>query len=281
MKRFVSMFLVTTIPFFAMIALFLLVPLLSMIGGSFQAEDGGGFTISHYREIFSNPYYLQAFENSVLISFLSSLIGIVVAVFAAYAITRFSPLLQQRILVITNLTSNFAGIPLAFAFIVLLGNSGLFVLLAKHLGIDFSQSFTLYSWSGLTLVYIYFQLPLAIMLLYPLYHAIQKQWMEAAELLGASPWKFWLRIGFPVLLPGVVGTFSILFANAMGAYASAYALTGSNYNLVPIRIGALVSGDIFARPELGSALAVLLGLTLATALLVNEWLTRKIRRDLS
>ncbi|MBW5471052.1 ABC transporter permease subunit [Brevibacillus formosus] len=281
MKRFVSMLWITTIPFFAMIALFLLVPLLSMIGGSFQAEGGGDFTISHYREIFSNPYYLQAFENSVLISFLSALIGIVVAVFAAYAITRFPQSLQQRVLVITNLTSNFAGIPLAFAFIVLLGNSGLFVLLAKQLGIDFGESFTLYSWSGLTLVYIYFQLPLAVMLLYPLYNAIQKQWMEAAELLGASPWKFWLRIGFPVLLPGIVGTFSILFANAMGAYASAYALTGSNYNLVPIRIGALVSGDIFARPELGSALAVLLGLTLAGALLVNEWLTRKIRRDLS
>ncbi|NQF17517.1 ABC transporter permease subunit [Brevibacillus sp. HB1.3] len=281
MKRFVSMFWVTTIPFFAMIALFLLVPLLSMIGGSFQAEGGGGFTISNYREIFSNPYYLQAFENSVLISFLSALIGIVVAVFATYAITRFPQALQQRVLVITNLTSNFAGIPLAFAFIVLLGNSGLFVLLARQLGIDFSQSFTLYSWSGLTLVYIYFQLPLAVMLLYPLYNAIQKQWMEAAELLGASPWEFWLRIGFPVLLPGIVGTFSILFANAMGAYASAYALTGSNYNLVPIRIGALVSGDIFARPELGSALGVLLGLTLAAALLVNEWLTRKIRRDLS
>ncbi|MFI8715615.1 ABC transporter permease [Brevibacillus brevis] len=281
MKRFVRMFWVTTIPFFAMIALFLLVPLLSMIGGSFQAEGGGGFTMSHYREIFSNPYYLQAFENSVLISFLSALIGIVVAVFATYAITRFPQALQQRVLVITNLTSNFAGIPLAFAFIVLLGNSGLFVLLAKQLGIDFGQSFTLYSWSGLTLVYIYFQLPLAVMLLYPLYNAIQKQWMEAAELLGASPWEFWLRIGFPVLLPGIVGTFSILFANAMGAYASAYALTGSNYNLVPIRIGALVSGDIFARPELGSALAVLLGLTLAAALIVNEWLTRKIRRDLS
>ncbi|MED1723833.1 ABC transporter permease subunit [Brevibacillus parabrevis] len=281
MKRFASMLLVTTIPFFAMIALFLLVPLLSMIEGSFQAEGGGGFTISHYREIFSNPYYLQAFENSVLISFLSSLIGIIAAVFAAYAITRFPQSLQQRVLVITNLTSNFAGIPLAFAFIVLLGNSGLFVLLAKQLGIDFGQSFTLYSWSGLTLVYVYFQLPLAVMLLYPLYHAIQKQWMEAAELLGASPWHFWLRIGFPVLFPGIVGTFSILFANAMGAYASAYALTGSNYNLVPIRIGALVSGDIFARPELGSALAVLLGLTLAAALVVNEWLTRKIRRDLS
>ena len=63
-------------------------------------------------------------------------------------------------------------------------------------------------------------------------------------------------------LPSIAGTFSILFANAMGAYASAYALTGSTYNLVTIRIGALITGDIFAKPELGSAIAVFLGLTL-------------------
>ncbi|USG64225.1 ABC transporter permease subunit [Brevibacillus ruminantium] len=281
MKRFTSMLFLTTMPFFLLVILFLIVPLLSMINGSFQTDGGGAYTLNQYREIFTNPYYWQAFQNSVLISFLSSLVGIVAAVFATYAITRFPDRLQQRILVITNLTSNFAGIPLAFAFIVMLGNSGLFILLARKLGLDLSQSFSLYSWSGLTLVYIYFQLPLAVMLLFPLYRGVQKQWMEAAELLGASPLKFWLKIGLPVLLPGIAGTFSILFANAMGAYASAYALTTSNYNLVPIRIGALVSGDIFARPELGSALAVLLGLTLAIALTLNEWLTRRIRRDLS
>jgi putative spermidine/putrescine transport system permease protein len=143
------------------------------------------------------------------------------------------------------------------------------------------SSFNVYSWSGLVLIYIYFQLPLAVMLLYPVYQGIQSQWKEAASLLGASPLQFWLRIGVPVILPSIAGTFSILFANAMGAYASAYALTGSTYNLLTIRIGALTTGDIFAKPELGSAIAVLLGITLVTAMLINEWLTRKVRRDLS
>ncbi|WP_268625692.1 ABC transporter permease [Paenibacillus alvei] len=280
MKRINSMLYITIIPLLIFVALFMFVPLFTMISGSFQEDNGGAFTFNQYKEIFTNPYYWKAFENSILISLLSSLIGIIAAVFATYALTRFPKRVQERLLVITNLTSNFAGIPLAFAFIVLLGNSGLFTLLFRQFGIDMTASFNLYSWSGLTVIYVYFQLPLAIMLLYPMYHAIQDNWKEAASLLGASPFQFWKRIGLPVLLPGIAGTFSILFANAMGAYASAYALTGSNYNLVPVRIGALVSGDIFARPELGSALGVLLGLTLLAAMLVNEWLTRKVRRDL-
>jgi putative spermidine/putrescine transport system permease protein len=266
MKKGNALLLLAVIPFGTFVVLFLLVPVISMIWGSFQTDGGGAFTIAQYKEVLSNPYYFQAFQNSVLISFLSSAIGIIAAVFAAYAITRTPKHVRERLL--------------AFAFIVLLGNSGVFTLLCKQLGIDLG-SFQLYSWTGLTLIYVYFQLPLAVMLLYPIYYGIQEQWKEAAELLGATSTIFWLRIGLPVLLPGIAGTFSILFANAMGAYASAYALTGSTYNLVPIRIGALVSGDIFARPELGSALAVLLGMTLVAALLLNEWLTRKIRRNLS
>ncbi|WP_379967869.1 ABC transporter permease [Ectobacillus sp. sgz5001026] len=281
MKRINGMLVYSIIPFFIFVILFLLIPLCFMLYGSFQEDGGTGFTLKQYEEIFKNPYYHQAFQNSILISFSSSLIAIIIAVFAAYSITRFSKTIQDRILIFANLTSNFAGIPLAFAFIVLLGNSGLFTILFEKLGLSVFQSFNLYSWTGLVLIYVYFQLPLAVMLLYPVYQGIQTQWKEAASLLGASTFQFWLRIGVPIMLPSLAGTFSILFANAMGAYASAYALTGSTYNLVTIRIGALTTGDIFAQPELGSAIACILGLTLVIAMVINEWLTGKVRRDLS
>ncbi|WP_141770471.1 ABC transporter permease subunit [Bacillus sp. MUM 116] len=275
------MLIASIIPFFLIILLFLFVPLFFMIYSSFQGNGGTGFTFDQYKEIFKNVYYHQAFKNSILISLFSSLIAIVLAVFATYSITLFPKKVQERILVFANMTANFAGIPLAFAFIVLLGNSGLFTLLFKHFGWDMLSHFNLYSWSGMVLIYVYFQLPLAVMLLYPIYQGIQAQWKEAAFLLGASPAQFWLKIGAPIISPSIAGTFSILFANAMGAYASAYALAGSTYNLVTIRIGALTTGDIFAKPELGSAVACILGITLVIALLINEWLTRKIRRDLS
>ncbi|WP_286925901.1 MULTISPECIES: ABC transporter permease [Lysinibacillus] len=265
-------------PFVVLVLLFFLVPLLYMLITSFQNSDG--FTLAQYQSVLTNGYILQGFKNSITLSVISAVIALIITLFAVYAMMRFSPSMREKILILTNLTSNFSGIPLAFAFIVLLGNSGLFTLLFDKWGIDTFSSFSLYSWGGLLLIYIYFQLPLALMLLYPIYDGIQQQWKEAAALLGASTWQFWQKIGIPVMLPGIVGTFSVLFANAMGAYASAYALTSSNYNLVAIRIGSLIKGDIFAQPELASAIAVLLAVTMVTAMLLSEWSISKTRRKL-
>ena len=140
-KRGNGLLIASMIPFFLFVFLFLIVPLVFMIYGSFQGNGGIGFTFDQYKEVFQNAYYHQAFKNSILISFFSSLIAIVLAVFATYSITQFSKKIQDRILVFANLTSNFAGIPLAFAFIVLLGNSGLFTLLFKHFGWETLSSF--------------------------------------------------------------------------------------------------------------------------------------------
>ncbi|MFJ3387352.1 MULTISPECIES: ABC transporter permease [unclassified Lysinibacillus] len=265
-------------PFLVLVLLFFLVPLLYMLITSFQNSDG--FTFAQYQTVLTNDYILQGFTNSITLSVISAVIALIVTLFAVYALMRFSEPVREKILILTNLTSNFSGIPLAFAFIVLLGNSGLFTLLFDKWGIDTFSSFSLYSWGGLLLIYIYFQLPLALMLLYPIYDGIQQQWKDAAALLGASTWQFWMKIGIPVMLPGIVGTFSVLFANAMGAYASAYALTSSNYNLVAIRIGSLIKGDIFAQPELASAIAVILAVTMVTAMLLSEWSISKTRRKL-
>lgn len=249
-----------------------------MLLSSFSNSDG--FTLMQYKAALDNVFILQGFKNSITLSAISALIALVVSLFAVYAMMRFSEPIREKILVFMNLTSNFSGVPLAFAFIILLGNSGLFILMFEKMGIDALSSFSLYSWSGLLLVYIYFQLPLSLMLLYPIYYGIQQQWKDAAALLGASPFHFWTKIGVPIMLPGIIGTFSILFANALGAYASAYALTSSNYNLAAIRIGALLTGDIFAQPELASAIAVLLGVTMITAMLLSEWSIKRTRRNL-
>lgn len=179
---------------------------------------------------------------------------------------------------LSNMTSNFAGVPLAFAYIILLGNNGVFTLLFKQWGWSVFADFDLYSWSGLILVYVYFQVPLALLLLYPSFYGIREQWREAASLLGAGPWQFWKTIGLPILTPAIFGTLGILFANAMGAYATAYALVGGNYNLLAVRIGSLVAGDVVTQPEMGSTLAVLLGLTTILAVYLNHLMVRRTER---
>ncbi|WP_054955187.1 ABC transporter permease [Paenibacillus dakarensis] len=269
---------VLLVPFFLWIFAFLFLPAFSMFYSSFQNEGGGGFTLDQYVKALTNPLYSKAIGNSVLLSLVSSFVGIIIAVIAAYSFTTFSSRIRDRLLNVSNIMTNFAGVPLAFAFMILFGTNGMMTLLFQKLGLSFLV-FDLYTWSGLAWVYIYFQVPMGILLIYPSLYAIRTEWKEASSLLGASTWQFWRRIGIPVLLPGIAGTFSVLFANSMGAYATAYALALRNFNLLPIQIGGLVSGDIFPRQELGSALAVILFLILVIAMLVNEKMLQLTRKE--
>jgi putative spermidine/putrescine transport system permease protein len=266
------------IPLALMVLAFQLVPVLSMLTGSFRKEDGTGFTMGNYLHALQSAYYMQAIKNSLLISISSSVIGIVVGLLCAYCITRFTAAVRDRLLMLSNMTSNFAGVPLAFAYIILLGNNGVFTLLFKQWGWSVFSDFNLYSWSGLILVYVYFQVPLALLLLYPSFYGIKEQWREAAAMLGAGPWQFWKTIGLPILAPAIFGTLGILFANAMGAYATAYALVGGNYNLLAVRIGSLVAGDVVTQPQMGSTLAVLLALTTLLAVYLNHRMVRRSER---
>ncbi|SDG53454.1 putative spermidine/putrescine transport system permease protein [Fontibacillus panacisegetis] len=275
MKRRKRWFLLGLVPFVMMIVAFQLAPILSMLTGSISQGDGSGFTFGYYSRILQSDYYLKAIKNSLLISIFSSVIGIVVGLICAYSITRFSPKMRDRLLMLSNMTSNFAGVPLAFAYIILLGSNGVFTLLFKQWGWSVFADFNLYSWTGLVLVYVYFQVPLALLLLYPSFYGIREQWKEAASLLGASKWQFWRTIGIPVLTPAVFGTMGILFANGMGAYATAYALVGGNYNLLAVRIGSLVSGDVVNEPQLGNALAVILALSTLLAVYLNHKMTQR------
>lgn len=113
------------------------------------------------------------------------------------------------------------------------------------------------------------------MLLYPAFDGLRTEWQESAALLAAPRWRFWLHIGIPVLTSALLGTFVILLANALGAYATIYALTTGNFNVVPIRIAALVAGDITLDPNLGSSLSVLLVLLMALITVVHQWLLRR------
>ncbi|GBF32311.1 ABC transporter permease protein [Desulfocucumis palustris] len=273
--------LITLLPFVLLVLAFEAVPLAAMVLDSFRGDSGKGWTLMQYATVFGNKFYLQAIKNSIVISLYSSIAGLLVSMAAAYSFTRLPGKIQETVLMFSNMTSNFVGVPLAFAYIVLLGNNGLFTMLFAKWGWSIFNGFDLYSWTGLVLVYIYFQVPLAILLLYPAFFGIREQWKEAAYLLGASRPEFWLHVGIPVILPEIAGTFTILFANSMGAYATAFALVGGNYNLLTVRIGSLVAGNVFTNPQLAGALAVFLAATMLGAMWLNSLLLRRIRRDMT
>jgi putative spermidine/putrescine transport system permease protein len=261
--------------------MFLVIPMALMVISSFTSESTGTFTVDNYIEVLTNPFYSQSFLNSGLISIFSAVAGLILAIFVSYAMTNLPEKIQDKLTVYINVAANFAGVPLAFAFIILLGNSGVFRIFLDNINFPLLSNFDLYSWQGLAITYLYFQIPLGILFIYPSLKKIRKEWKEAAFMLGASNWMYWRKVGLPSIMPSIAGTFVIMIANGMGTYETAYALTGSNINLVTIRIAALVSGDIYARPIIGSTLAVLFAIIMIAILVVSQVLLKKVRRDLA
>jgi putative spermidine/putrescine transport system permease protein len=254
-----------------MLSMFSLAPALWVFINS--AKVGDVWSFANFVEILSSSFYRQAFSNSLWVSIWSSVAGLAIALVSAASIKRVDGNVRDMAVAFTNMSSNLSGVPLAFAFIIIMGANGAVTLLLRGWG--WGEDFNLYSRAGLTLIYTYFQIPLAVLLLYPAFDALDDDWQESAILLGASRINYWRLIALPVIAPAVLGTFVLLFANAMGAYASAYALMTSNYNLVTMRISSLVAGDIFLEPNLAAALSVLLVVILVILVTVNQALLKR------
>ncbi|CAK9888057.1 Sulfate transport system permease protein CysW [Pseudomonas fluorescens] len=270
-KRGKWLALLCLVPFAVFFIIFQIAPLAWVMLHSVQVESSWG--LDNFTKIFNSKFYRQAIQHSLEISFWSSLFGILIAILGSYSLRRVDSRLRDFVNAFANMTSNFSGVPLAFAFIILLGFNGALTMLLKQAGII--EDFNLYSKTGLIILYTYFQIPLGVLLLYPAFDALREDWRESAELLGAGAWQYWRHIGLPVLTPALLGTFVILLANALGAYATVYALTTGNFNVLPIRIAALVAGDISLDPNLASALAVILVGLMTLVTFVHQWLLKR------
>lgn len=258
------------LPFAVIVAFFLLVPIVMILVRSFMPEGAAGFTLDNYISMFSRRLYQQAVLNSIIVSLSSAVIGLVIGFFGANAAHSSNARTKTFFMSILNMTSNFAGIPLAFAYIILLGSAGVLVMFGKQFGIGFLANFDLYNVWGLMITYIYFQIPLAALLLIPAFDGLKNEWQESVRLMGGGSAKYWFKVGIPVLLPSILGTLSVLFANAVAAYATAYALLQANFTLLPIRISEQFIGDVTQHKEFGSALAVILMLLMVLAIYVNN-----------
>ena len=276
-KTNTRVYFLVLLPFLIVVFLYEILPLVMMIISSFQSESNPDllFTLENYISAFTKLSYQRAILNSLKVTILSTVFGIVIGFLGAQAAHNSRGRIRNIFLTILNMTSNFAGVPLAFAYMIILGNSGVIKLIADTYGPQALADFDLYTSTGLLLMYVYFQIPLSTLLLIPAFNGIREEWKEANTLLGGRPYQFWTKVGIPVLLPSIFGTMSVLFANALAAYATAYALLMNNYSLLPVNITGMFTGDMTTRPHLGAALSVVMMLLMLAAILINNYITRQ------
>jgi putative spermidine/putrescine transport system permease protein len=167
--------------------------------------------------------------------------------------------------------ANFGGVPLAFLFIATLGSTGMVTAWLTDLGLNpYTHGFNLYTFSGIVVVYMYFQIPLMVLVILPALEGLRPAWREAANNLGAGAWQYWRYVGGPVLLPAFLGCVLLLFGSAFSAYATAEALTSGSVPLTAIQIGSFLNGNVLAgQQNVGKALG--LGMIVIIAIVMTAY----------
>jgi putative spermidine/putrescine transport system permease protein len=273
--------LLGVLPFFVFALLFLILPTAYLMVGAFQDADGHP-TLTNIRGLFE-ANVLDAYWISFKISAVSAIGGGLLGFLLAWAavLGKLPEWIRPTLMTFSGVASNFAGVPLAFAFLSTLGRMGLVtVLLKTFFGVNlYATGFSILSFVGLALTYLYFQIPLMVLIVTPALEGLKKEWREACDCLGGTAYHYWRYVALPVLWPSMVGAMLLLFANAFGAVATAYALTGSSLNIVPILLYAQIRGDVLHNPNLGYAMA--LGMIVITGLANAGYMVLRSKTDRS
>ena len=268
------------LPFFIFAMLFILLPSINILAGAFKNNEGK-FTFANLIGLF-DPSIINAYWVTIKISLTTAIGGGLLGFLMAYSVTvgKLPRFVRNMLMTFSGVASNFAGVPLAFAFIATLGRTGLITVLLKTvLGLDlYSQGFNLYSFWGLSLTYMFFQFPLMVLIITPALDGLKKEWSEAAANLGATRAVYWRKVALPILTPSILGAMILLFGNSFGAYATAYSLTGGFINLITIVVGSQIKGDILYNPGLGYALAVGMVIVMAVMMSIYYFLRRRSER---
>ena len=269
--------LLGAVPFAIYTLLFLGVPTVALVVGAFQTPTGGHFTWANLRTA-TTGVYAHGLWLSVKLSVISAVIPAVAGLLIAYAVHTApnGTLLRRLVTTASGVFANFGGVPLAFIFIATLGSTGLATGWLADVGVNLDTfGFNLFGLSGVTVAYLYFQIPLMVLVITPALEGLKPAWREAADNLGASSWSYWRLVGGPVLLPSFIGALLLLFGSSFSAYATAEALTSGSIPLTSIQIGSFLNGNVISGQEnVGKALGLTM-IVVITVLMVFYTLLQK------
>lgn len=266
-------------PFVIFISVFLVWPTLTVLWNSVWID--GQLSASQLIRAMSGTYR-RSFVLSTQLGILTSLIGGTVGIILAIVATNIKrpKWLRSFLDAWSAVASQLGGIPLAFAFIALLGTQGILTAILKFFGIDIiSYGFSLAAFSGWVVVYLYFQIPLMFLVVSPAVEGLKPEWREAATILGSSAGRFWRSVGIPVLLPSIVAGYLLLFVNSFAAYATAYALSSGAGQLVPLQIRFILQGNVITGEDnLGFSLVTWTIVILLVSLIVINRLQKRVSK---
>jgi putative spermidine/putrescine transport system permease protein len=272
------------LPFLAYVVVVLGVPTAAIVNYAFRSNSGH-FTWANLHTILAGGQYRAGFETSLKLAFVTAIVPGILGTFIAYALSTSEHATFKRITSATSgVLAQFGGVNLAFMFIAAFAaTNGVVTEWLRPIGLDpWNHGWSLYKFWGVAFVYMYFQIPLMILIVTPAFAGLRPAWREAAENLGASRWRYWRHVGIPVLTPAILGSMFLLFGSGFSAYATAEALTAGTVAITPIQIGSILQGNVIVGQNniayaLAFAMIVILLVTVIGYVLLRRRTSRWLR----
>ncbi|NUT11951.1 MAG: ABC transporter permease subunit [Nonomuraea sp.] len=257
----------------------LVLPALRLLHDTFALPDGS-YGFDHIVKVARNPVDRQAIGGSLALGLTQATLATALGAPSAWLITRMRLGGRAFWLSLMNVASNFAGIGLAFGFVALIGSTGMLTLLLKALfGFEDNPFPSLGSFNGMNIVYLYFNVPMFVLLTLPALSVLKDDWQEAAAVCHATRWQFWRYVGLPVLSPFVVAGWLLVFTWTIGVYAVAYAIGSSPgaTKLITLQIGTTLETSVFGLGRAAVLSVLLMILAIGATVLYRLSLRRAAR----
>ncbi|MER2598852.1 MAG: ABC transporter permease subunit [Caldilineales bacterium] len=259
----------------AFVVTFILYPLLRVVIQGFYDPQSGQLNLKYFQQ-YIDPYYApyqwQVVRDTLIMGIASAVGGTVLGFIFAYALVRCNmpfPRLTHALTLVPTISPPFA---IAIAAILLFGRSGL--ITRTLLGIvPRPGSNDIYGLDGLVFVQVITFFPVAYLIIRGMLERLEPSMEEAALSLGASKWHIFRTVTLPLLVPGIAGSFLLLFVESLADLGNPLLITG-NRTVLSAEIYLAVNGQYDQLK--GAALSVVLLLpTFTVFMLQRYWINKR------
>lgn len=256
MKKLSKMYL-------SLVLFFLYMPIFVMIVFSFNTSKSrsvfSGFTFDWYAKLFQNELILKSLGNTIVIAICASVIATVLGTFAAIGIVRMGRFSKAAVLQVNNIPIVNPEIVMGVSLMLL------FVFFRARMNLNFG-------FVTLLIAHITFDVPYVVLNVIPKFRQMTPHIYEAAQDLGCSPVKAFIKVVLPEIMPGIISGFLMAFTFSLDDFVVSYFTTGPTSQTLPITIYSMTRRKV--SPEI-NALSTIIFVVVLIVLVAKNMIDRK------
>jgi len=252
---------------FAILILFMIYPLSSVIRASFLTADGKSLSLDAYSRLILSEQHRDIILNSIFLGLATAIGALAIGVPMAYVVARCDIPGKPYIKALGSLPIVFPSFAIGWAWILLLGRNGMITTWLNNLGMSIPP---IYGWHGIAFIFIFTLYPVIFLMVSGALNSIDASLEEAARNLGSSEFRVFYTVTLPLITPAIVGSALLVFVLAIENFGVPLIL-GERFSVLSVEAYLQFMSELGANPAMAGAMSMALVLLATITLLVQRY----------